>query len=228
MDFTPSPIKRKFIKDEAYDLISKKIISGELKPKTRIRINEMSEALGISRTPVREAILRLEDEGLILSKANRWTMVAPINIDETLNIYPIISSLEQLALKIGFSNINDEVIEELENINENIKKIQSKKNHIKILELDQAFHKEIIDLAQNSEINSLLDGLKRKVSRVDIYFFENDIHKMSSFDEHAEIIKYLKKKDLEKALLALEKNWATTMSSLEDIDFSDDEDDELL
>lgn len=127
MDFTPSPIKRKFIKDEAYDLISKKIISGELKPKTRIRINEMSEALGISRTPVREAILRLEDEGLILSKANRWTMVAPINIDETLNIYPIISSLEQLALKIGFSNINDEVIEELENINENIKKIQSKK-----------------------------------------------------------------------------------------------------
>ncbi len=228
MDFTPSPIKRKFIKDEAYDLISKKIISGELKPKTRIRINEMSEALGISRTPVREAILRLEDEGLILSKANRWTMVAPINIDETLNIYPIISSLEQLALKIGFSNINDEVIEELENINENIKKIQSKKNHIKILELDQAFHKEIIDLAQNSEINSLLDGLKRKVSRVDIYFFENDSHKMSSFDEHAEIIKYLKKKDLEKALLALEKNWATTMSSLEDIDFSDDEDDELL
>ncbi|MDU5503681.1 MAG: GntR family transcriptional regulator [Anaerococcus vaginalis] len=228
MDFTPSPIKRKFIKDEAYDLISKKIISGELKPKTRIRINEMSEALGISRTPVREAILRLEDEGLILSKANRWTMVAPINIDETLNIYPIISSLEQLALKIGFSNINDEVIEELENINENIKKIQSKKNHIKILELDQAFHKEIIDLAQNSEIDSLLDGLKRKVSRVDIYFFENDSHKMSSFDEHAEIIKYLKKKDLEKALLALEKNWATTMSSLEDIDFSDDEDDELL
>lgn len=228
MDFTPSPIKRKFIKDEAYDLISKKIISGELKPKTRIRINEMSEALGISRTPVREAILRLEDEGLILSKANRWTMVAPINIDETLNIYPIISSLEQLALKIGFSNINDEVIEELENINENIKKIQSKKNHIKILELDQAFHKEIIGLAHNSEIDSLLDGLKRKVSRVDIYFFENDSHKMSSFDEHAEIIKYLKKKDLEKALLALEKNWATTMSSLEDIDFSDDEDDELL
>ncbi len=228
MDFTPSPIKRKFIKDEAYDLISKKIISGELKPKTRIRINEMSEALGISRTPVREAILRLEDEGLILSKANRWTMVAPINIDETLNIYPIISSLEQLALKIGFSNINDEVIEELENINENIKKIQSKKNHIKILELDQAFHKEIIDLAHNSEIDSLLDGLKRKVSRVDIYFFENDSHKMSSFDEHAEIIKYLKKKDLEKALLALEKNWATTMSSLEDIDFSDDEDDEIL
>ena len=228
MDFTPSPIKRKFIKDEAYDLISKKIISGELKPKTRIRINEISEALGISRTPVREAILRLEDEGLILSKANRWTMVAPINIDETLNIYPIISSLEQLALKIGFSNINDEVIEKLENINENIKKIQSKKNHIKILELDQAFHKEIIDLAHNSEIDSLLDGLKRKVSRVDIYFFENDSHKMSSFDEHAEIIKYLKKKDLEKALLALEKNWATTMSSLEDIDFSDDEDDELL
>lgn len=127
MDFTPSPIKRKFIKDEAYDLISKKIISGELKPKSKIRINELSEALGISRTPVREAILRLEDEGLILSKANRWTMVAPIDVDETLNIYPIISSLEKLALELGFSNVNDEIIENLEYINENIKKVQDKK-----------------------------------------------------------------------------------------------------
>lgn len=228
MDFTPSPIKRKFIKDEAYDLISKKIISGELKPKSKIRINELSEALGISRTPVREAILRLEDEGLILSKANRWTMVAPIDVDETLNIYPIISSLEKLALELGFSNVNDEIIENLEYINENIKKVQDKKNHIKILELDQAFHKEIIDLAQNKEIESLLDGLKRKVSRVDIYFFEDDCHKMSSFDEHAEIIKFLKKRDLDKALKAIEKNWATTMSSLEDIDFSNYEDEELF
>lgn len=223
MDFTPSPIKRKFIKDEAYDLISTKIISGELKPKTRIRINEMSEALGISRTPVREAILRLEDEGLILSKANRWTMVAPINVEETLNIYPIISSLEGLALKLGFSNIDDELIENLEYINEKIKKIQSKKNHIKILELDQAFHKEIIGLCDNGEIESILDGLKRKVSRVDIYFFENDCHKMSSFDEHAEIIKCLKERNLDKALFAIEKNWATTMSSLEEIDFESED-----
>lgn len=219
MDFTPSPIKRKFIKDEAYDLISTKIISGELKPKTRIRINEMSEALGISRTPVREAILRLEDEGLILSKANRWTMVAPINIEETLNIYPIISSLECLALKLGFSNIDDKMIENLENINEKIKKIQSKKNHIKILELDQAFHKEIINLCDNKEIESILYGLKRKVSRVDIYFFEDDCHKMSSFDEHAEIIKCLKERNLDKVLIAIEKNWENTMSSLEEIDF---------
>ena len=74
-------IKRVFIKDEAYDRLNRLIVTGELKPMEKINIKFLSEKLGISRTPLREALLRLENDGLIISKANRWTMVAPININ---------------------------------------------------------------------------------------------------------------------------------------------------
>lgn len=86
-------IKRVFIKDEAYERLNRLIVTGELAPMTKIKIADLSEKLGISRTPLREALLRLENDGLIISKANRWTMVAPINMADAQNIYPIISSL---------------------------------------------------------------------------------------------------------------------------------------
>ena len=71
-------ISRTFVKDEAYNLLAQRIINGELKPCERLRVQELSDDLGISRTPVREALLQLESEGLVMTKANRWTIVSPI------------------------------------------------------------------------------------------------------------------------------------------------------
>ena len=65
-------IKRTFVKDEAYNIIHDQIIEGKLAPYTQLKISELSKELGISRTPVREAILKLENEDLVISKANQW------------------------------------------------------------------------------------------------------------------------------------------------------------
>lgn len=214
MDLKKAKIERRFIKDEAYDIISSQIISGDLKPKTRLRINELSEDLGISRTPVREALLKLEDEGLVMTKANRWTIVAPIDLKETLDIYPIISNLEALALRLAFDNIDEKIIEKLEKINRKIKLSTEDNDQEAMFELDAKFHKIIIDLSQNTEIYPILEGLKRRVKRVEIFFFENENDKLTTFEEHEKIIENLKKKDLEKSIKALRKNWANTLSAL--------------
>lgn len=210
-------IERKFVKDEAYDIISKKIIRGELKPKTRLRINDLSESLGISRTPVREALLKLEDEGLVMTKANRWTMVSPINVKETLDIYPIISNLECLALRLGFENINNEILEKLEKINEKIKLAKKDNNQLEALKLDDKFHKIIIDMSLNKEIYPLVQGLKRKVKRVEIYFFENDKDHLTTYEEHKKLIAYMKDKNLDMSIKALRKNWVNTLDSVDEI-----------
>ena len=91
-------IKRTFVKDEAYHILHDQIINGELKPYTQLKISDLSIELGISRTPIREAILRLENEGLVVSKANKWTMVAPIKVDSLKDIYEIVCELESYAL----------------------------------------------------------------------------------------------------------------------------------
>lgn len=204
-------IKRVFIKDEAYERLNRLIVTGELAPLTKIKITDLSEKLGISRTPLREALLRLENDGLIISKANRWTMVAPINIEDAINIYPIISSLECLALEKAFDKINDSDIEELIQINEDIKSIDLESDLLEKIRKDNLFHKKIIDISGNIEIYPIIENLKRKVQRMEIFYY-NEIQGYSkTYDAHKIIIDNMKKRDLEKSLEALRKNWKDTL-----------------
>ncbi|MDD7305001.1 MAG: GntR family transcriptional regulator [Peptoniphilaceae bacterium] len=204
-------IKRVFIKDEAYDRLNTLIVTGVLAPMTKIRVSDLSEQLGISRTPLREAILRLENDGLIISKANRWTMVAPININDALKIYPIISALECLALKEAFDKLTDSDIKELEKINENINSINAKNNLLEKIQADNAFHKKIIDSSGNDEIFPIIKNLKRKVQRMEIFYYDEIQGYSKTYDSHKNIIKYIKNGDLDNSLKALNKNWEDTL-----------------
>ena len=206
-----SMINRTFIKDEAYNILSNWIITGKLQPKSRIKINELSESLGISRTPVREAILKLEDEGLIISKANRWTIVAPIDLMEAIDIYQIVFTLESLAIKEGFKNMSNEDITELEEINEKTKAALSEKNLIDALISDNDFHDKIVNLSANKEIMPILKNLKRKIQRIELFFFENLDNSLDSYCEHKAIVEAMKERDLDKTIEALKVNWSNTI-----------------
>ncbi len=211
-----SMINRTFIKDEAYNILSNWIITGKLQPKSRIKINELSESLGISRTPVREAILKLEDEGLIISKANRWTIVAPIDLMEAIDIYQIVFTLESLAIKEGFKNMSNEDITELEEINEKTKAALSEKNLIDALISDNDFHDKIVNLSANKEIMPILKNLKRKIQRIELFFFENLDNSLDSYCEHKAIVEAMKERDLDKTIEALKVNWSNTIKLLKD------------
>lgn len=221
-------ISRTFVKDEAYNLLAKKIINGELKPCERLRVQELSDDLGISRTPVREALLQLESEGLVMTKANRWTIVAPINPGEAKDIYPIIYSLEELALIESFEKIDEKFLEKIQDINEDIKYFHRKNDQIKTIKKDNEFHNAFIELSGNVEIKPIVDKLKRRVERMEIYFFKTGEENFTTYNEHMDIINALKEKNLEKARAALVKNWQSTIDTIEnlskDMEFKDIED----
>ncbi|WP_296114331.1 GntR family transcriptional regulator [uncultured Anaerococcus sp.] len=207
-------IKRTFVKDEAYNVLHDQIIEGKLKPYTQLKISELSKELGISRTPIREAILKLENEDLIISKANQWTMVAPIKVHRLKDIYPLVYELESFALRENFSKIDDKFIDELERINEKINIEHMNKNIMKVIELDDDFHNLIISLSGNKEIKPIIERLKKRIKRFEICFYQvKDSHKApSTYSEHKELIKNLRNRDLEASLAALKKNWITTIS----------------
>ncbi len=208
-------IKRTFIKDEAYHILEKEIISGKLKPNTRININEISERLGISRTPVREAILRLENEGLVISKPNQWTIVAPIDLSDVVDIYPLISVLEAYALRDGFKNVDQVFIDTLTEINEDIKISFDNHELVHLISLDNEFHRMIINLSSNNAILPIITDLKKRLIRIEMYYFENLENRFSSYDEHKEIIKFLREDNLDKAEEALKANWINTLNSID-------------
>lgn len=210
-------INRTFIKDEVYKILLHLIVTGKLKQNEKININDIADELNVSRTPVREAVLMLENDGFIISNANKSTVIAPVDIKQAEEIYPLVFTLEILALKEGFKNIGDQEISLLKKYNNELMNTISSNDFEKFVACDYMFHKIIIDSAKNSELSNILDGLKKKIQRIEFCYYEKVEHKMTSFGGHEKIIESLEKRDLEQSLINLKNNWQDSLESLKAI-----------
>ena len=208
-------LKRTFMKDEAYNILRKWIMIGKLEPGAKLRNQDLSDTLGISRTPVREALLQLENEGLVVTKANRWTLVAPIDLESAKNIYSIVWSLESLALEQAFPRFSQADLEGLELLNEQLNKTMKVGENIKALEIDNAFHDKIIEISNNSELPKLLASLKIKIQRIEIHYFSQNYARHASYNEHSQILDTIKKQDLDSALQAIQNNWKNSLKRIQ-------------
>lgn len=205
-------IPRRFFKDEVYDRIRRLIVTGELRPDEKLNIQVLSDQLGVSRTPVREALLRLELDGLVVSKANSWTQVAPMDKKEAQDIYPVVWALETMALRLAFDRIGPKEIDELERINEQLLTMPAG-DHTAFPDVDNAFHHKIIELADNRELEQLLDGLKIKLRRIENYYFRQVDVKVT-YEEHKNLIRALRENNRPAAFASMERNWETSLEQL--------------
>src|SRR5215467_13805791 len=94
------PLTRRCLSDDAYAQLRDWIIDGVLVPGEALRDEALADALGMSRTPVRDALQRLENEGLVVTTSNRRTSVSPVTLKQARDIYPITMTLEALALRL--------------------------------------------------------------------------------------------------------------------------------
>jgi DNA-binding GntR family transcriptional regulator len=205
-------IQRTFVGEEAYLKLRDWIVEGVFKPGEQLRDKELAEKLGVSRTPIREALLRLEIEGLVNTKPNRSTLVSPIDLDLAIGTYSIVWTLEQLALTQAFESITDNHIQMMVKANERFLQQLKRQNRLAALEADSNFHSVFIQLSKNKELERILSELKHKLKRLDFYYFETVKDAHLSFDEHQTLIEALKRKDLAAALRAVEKNWKASFS----------------
>src|SRR5690625_3817462 len=201
-------IRRTIMREEVYDILRDWIMMGELEPGEKLRDQELSELLGISRTPVREALLKLEDDGFVVTKANRWTLVSPIDLKDAESIFPIVKTLESLAIKEGFERITNQDIETLERTNEEFKIEMEKENILETFQVDNKFHDKIVQSSNNYELSNILTNLRVKIRRLEIHFFCNS---EESYIEHQKIIQALKEKDLASTLKAINLNWDNSL-----------------
>lgn len=215
MNLKGNKINRVSMRNNAYEIIKDAIISGELKPEMKIKDKELSEQLGISRTPIREAMLRLEDEGFIVSKPNSFTMVAPINITEVKETYSIVIALESLALQEAFIHTTPSQLKQLAEINNLYKRAIEESNAKKCLQYDIEFHGHIVRMSKNKELEKLLTKLKEKIIRIESFYFHNAIPKQKSINEHDMIIDGLEnKKYKEEAVDTLKNNWLNSLKNI--------------
>lgn len=207
-------LHRTFVRDEAYTLLRNWIVEGKLEPSQKLRDKDLAIELGVSRTPIREALLRLECEGLVQTKANSSTIVCPIDLHDAFNLYAIVITLEQLALRQAFNGINPTIIKQMQKINEQLLQAIKSNDPPLAAKLDDDFHAIYIQLSGNSELSQVLLGIKQKLKRLEIYYFDRIKDSHNSYQEHLYIIEALQKRDLELALESLEVNWRASFSRI--------------
>jgi DNA-binding GntR family transcriptional regulator len=207
-------VPRTLAREEAYKELRGWIIDGTLKPGEILRDHEIGAALGVSRTPVREALRRLEDEGLVETALNRWTRVAPLDLTKAAETYVIIEALEVLALELAFAGLTREDLQGLEDANRAMQKAAKQQEPALALITDEDFHELLISRANNGELLLLLKQLKTRLRRVELAYFDATPRVHASFCEHAAVIKALRERSLSRASAALRLNWAGSLARL--------------
>jgi len=180
------------LKDRVYQNIKFQIIIGTLKPGTRLREEELSKAMNISRAPIREAFNRLEKEGFVSIISRKGAAVSKITAQSIKDIFEIRESLESLAVKKSIGKIS---IEKLEKVGDGFKKFINKptnaENCIHYLALDKKFHDLLSQNCGNKKLIELLANLQEQ-----IHWLRNISLKRTTFAgsvrEHLAIIEALK------------------------------------
>lgn len=200
------PIKRMSFRDEVYATLKKAIVTLELQPEQRLNDKELAEEFEISRTPVREALKRLEDEGLVESIPGSVTRVASLNLEKAKHAFTVVAVLHSLAARLAVPLLKESDIEELEFSNRALSLAVEKKDIIKAIEADELFHNVFLDIAGNPEIIRALERSIHKIQRLEISQFTS-INALKSVEQHKQIIEACKNKNIEQATHLVEQNW---------------------
>ena len=209
MPVPPSGVKlsRTLAREEAYGKLRDWIIDGTLRPGEIVRDQEIAASLGVSRTPVREALRRLADENLVETSLNRWTRVAPVDLPGAAETYAVIEALEVLALELAFLKITPADLREMTDANRAMRDAVARQQPMEAVTADEAFHEVLIRRADNSVLSALLKQLKTKLRRVEIAYLDAAAPAHLSIREHAAVVAALKNRSLPEALAALRRNW---------------------
>lgn len=211
------------MREAVYNTLLKWIMEGELRPGEKLLDKDLAARLGVSRTPVREALRRLEDKELVESSANRWTRVAKVSLEDPQNIYPIIWTLEELAVSQVIDILTEEDFKQMEAVNTMLKKAVEDNDPIKASWADVEFHRAFIEKTDNSQLIKILQELKIKFRRVEVTYFGGCTCADDSLKEHEDILHALRDKDLPRSQTLIRQNWQNSLKRLQDIDHSTDD-----
>jgi DNA-binding GntR family transcriptional regulator len=155
----------------AYDEILGAIVSGELAPGLRIRDADLAERLGVSRTPVREALRRLVDEGLVETAPDAYTRVAPLATPDAEAAFPVVAALQALGARLGVPRLTDADLGTMERLDAERAAALADRDVPLAIDADDRFHDVVLTAAGNPELKRTLARLMPKIRRLDLLQF---------------------------------------------------------
>jgi GntR family transcriptional regulator, rspAB operon transcriptional repressor len=179
----------------AYHIIRLAVRDLILPPGKAILEREMSEILQMSRTPVREALVRLEMEGVVRLIPRRGFIVEPIEKEDLKEVYEIVEALDGLAIELATSKITDAELDNLDAIITEQEEELVKRNLTRWAVLDDLFHAAIIDYAKNKRLSAVIDSYSDQCYRARLFTIKNRPIPLHSIVEHKAIVSCMRAKD---------------------------------
>ena len=183
------------LRDVVFNTLREAILKGDLKPGERLMELQLASKLGVSRTPIREAIRMLEQEGLAVTTPRKGAEVAKMTLKDMEDVLEIRDALDELAVRIACQKISDEQLKQLEDMKTgNVKKIA---------EADVTFHDVIYEATGNPKLVTLLNNLREQVYRYRVEYIKDPKNYPTLIAEHEAILESLKNRDVKNAVEAM-------------------------
>ena len=191
------------LRDVVFNTLRQAILRGELKPGERLLEIHLADKLGVSRTPIREAIRKLELEGLVIMIPRRGAVVAEITEKSLRDVLEVRRALEELAVKLACEKIGQEEIEELKMAAKEFEKALETGDVTVYAEADVKFHDIIYHTTDNQRLIQLLYNLREQMYRYRVEYLKREEVHETLLAEHNYIIEMLEKRDEKRAVEAV-------------------------
>lgn len=180
----------------AYQAIKEMISNHRFQPGTRLNVESLAKEMGVSRTPVWEAVGRLEQEGLIENIPNRGVFMVELTPEQALQLYEVRELLEGMAARLAASNISSAGIKRMERCLENQERVVMEGDLVGYSQLDFEFHAVVYEACGNPYLQELLETIKNKMRPLTTHLAPilPDL-----YDDHNKLLAALKAGDPEKA-----------------------------
>ena len=199
MDFEVNMNEYLPLRDVVFNTLRKAILGGELKPGERLMEIQLANKLGVSRTPIREAIRKLEVEGLVLMIPRKGAEVAQITEKNMQDVLEVRKALEELSVQLACERITPEQVEEMKMAAEDFRKVLKSGDVTKIAEADVKFHDIIFAATNNQRLITLLNNLREQMYRFRVEYLKQKECYPQLLEEHDKLIALISGGEVEEA-----------------------------
>jgi DNA-binding GntR family transcriptional regulator len=199
-------VDRQLLRDNAYTMLCGAIVDGTLAPGESLHDDELCAWLGLSRTPVRDALGRLAEDGLVEIAPQRYTRVSPLSPCEARDTFALVAAVHALAAELGVPQLTRDGRAQLRAENDAFITALGSRDPRAVYDADDRFHQTLVDAAANDEIQRTLRHLGPRVRRLEI-LPRGTLPGRRSVAQHEAIIARALAGDVRGTASATRENW---------------------
>jgi DNA-binding GntR family transcriptional regulator len=208
-------IKKKTLHEEIANNLRELIMSGELQEGDKIKEDELCSSMGISKTPLREALRVLSVEGLIRLVPNRGSFVSTPTFEEIREMFDVMSVLEGVCARAAAAKMGAKDLATLEKLHERLEENYRRKAQREYIRINNQYHAFVQELAGNRTLNQIVNGLRQKILLYRYQSLNLPERFAQSIQEHRDLLEAFRKKDPKKAETLMRRHLKKQCDALE-------------